>query len=493
MKKMLLRTFKIAGLTFVALLATMGIITFVKSPTPLSSIKPATPVDGADYEKLQRTALEHLAKATEIRVIGYDDANNDSLNHEPLLQFQQWVKATYPLIAKKAKWEIIHEHSLLITLKGTENKAAAMFLGHIDVVPALDSQDWKFNPFHGRIAKDTLWGRGALDDKNVIVALLEAAEYSIAHGLPLKRTLIFAFGHDEETGGKNGAAAIAAHLIKNKIPVAFIADEGFGVMKGIVPGLKNDCAIIGLSEKGNVSIKLSVRQHGGHSAWPNPENATSILGRGLSRLENYQFPAHLDGPVRGLFTEAAPYMDFGYRALFSNLWITAPLVKSVLLGGEKTAAIIRTTHVTTIIKSGTKENVVPPIAEAIVNLRLFPGDNIDFVKSEIDRVLNDSRIRTSIYLEGQEATPISPDKGDGYDQLKDCIHAQFPETVVVPGLVITGTDCKNYTAVTNRMYRFVPFEFSNHNLSGIHGKNEYITRSQFNKAILFYIDLFQRL
>jgi len=471
----------------------MGIVTLVKSPKSLSLIKPVTRLNGEDYAKINRTALEHLAQATKIPVIGYDDANNDSINHQTILDFHQWVKTIYPLIAKNAKWEIINQHSLLITLKGQSTKAAAIFLGHIDVVPTPDSGDWKYKPFKGTIAKDTLWGRGALDDKNVIIALLEAAEYRLSVGLPNKRTLIFAFGHDEETGGKNGAAAIAKHLIANKIPVAFIADEGFGVMKGIVPGLKNNCAIIGLSEKGNVSIKLSVNELGGHSAWPNPENATSILSRGLSKLENYQFPAHLDGPVRGLFTEAAPYMDLGYRALFSNLWITAPIVKTVLIGGEKTAATVRTTHVTTIIKSGTKENVVPPLAEAIVNLRLFPGDLISYVQAEIIRVIDDPRIKTSIYLEGQEATPISPDQGDGYDQIKDCIHAQFPETIVVPGLVITGTDCKNYTAVTNRMYRFVPFEFSNSNLSGIHGKNEYITRTQFNKAVLFYIDLFQRL
>ena len=489
---MLLRTLKIAGLVVIALLTTIIIVALVKSPKSLNS-KPVTLVDGEDYIKINNIALEHLAQSTTIQVIGYDDANNDSINHQTILDFHQWVKNTYPLIAKNAKWEIINQHSLLITLKGQSNKAAAMFLGHFDVVPTPDSSDWKHKPFKGTIAKDTLWGRGALDDKNVIVALLEAAEYRLSKGFQFNRTLIFAFGHDEETGGKNGAAAIAKHLIKNKTAVSFIADEGFGVMKGIVPGLKNNCAIIGLSEKGNVSIKLSVNQLGGHSAWPNPENATSILSRGLSKLENYQFPAHLDGPVRGLFTEAAPYMDWGYRALFSNLWITAPLVKTVLLGGEKTAATIRTTHVTTIIKSGTKENVVPPIAEAIVNLRLFPGDDIAFVESEINRILNDPRIKASVYLEGQEATPISPDNGDGYDQIKECIHAQFPETVVVPGLVITGTDCKNYTAVTNRMYRFVPFEFSDSNLSGIHGKNEYITRGQFNQAVVFYIDLFQRL
>jgi len=124
---------------------------------------------------------------------------------------------------------------------------------------------------------------------------------------------------------------------------------------------------------------------------------------------------------------------------------------------------------------------------------LFPGDRIADVVHQIDQVLNDNRIKTRIYSESKEATPVSPANGDGYDQIKEAIHANFVETVVVPGLVITGTDCKNYTAVTNRMYRFVPFEFSSSNLSSIHGINEYMTRQQFSKGVLFYMDLFQRL
>lgn len=491
MKKRIQKLFKILGWIALGIITVMLLVTLSKRAKPLTS-EPSIAIN-VKGQPFDSGALEHLAQSTTIPVIGYDDANNDSINHQNILNFHAWVRSTYPAVAKFAKFDIINQHSLLITIKGKSSKAAAMFLGHFDVVPTPDSAEWKYPPFHGTIVKDTLWGRGALDDKNVIIALLEAAEYSLQKGLHFNRTLIFAFGHDEETGGKNGAGAIAKHLIDNKIPVSFIADEGFGVMKGIVPGLKNNCAIIGLSEKGNVSIKLTVNELGGHSAWPNPENATSILSKGLSKLENFQFPAHLDGPVRGLFTEAAPYMDWGYRMLFSNLWISAPLVKSVLLSGEKTAATLRTTHVTTILKSGTKENVVPPTAEAIVNLRLFPGDNIAFVLNEINRVIDDPRIKSQVYQQGQEATPISPSEGDGYDQIKACIHAHFPETVVVPGLVITGTDCKNYTAVTQRMYRFVPFEFSNHNLSGIHGKNEYITRSQINQATTFYIDLFQRL
>ncbi len=481
------------GMSLGILFVILVINTLLSSPKPLNTEKSRIANQRNLNEKLNKSALEHLAAAITYRVIGYDDANNDSINHRALLQFHAWMKATYPLVAQQARWEVINQHSLLITLKGKNQTPAAMFLGHLDVVPVPDSNQWKQAPFGGNIQKDTLYGRGSLDDKNVVIALLEAAEHTLSMGMSFNRTLIFAFGHDEETGGINGAAAIAKHLLQQKIPISFIADEGFGVMNGIVPGLKNPCAIIGLSEKGSLSVKLSVKQVGGHSAWPSPENATSILTKGLGKLELFQFPSQLKNPIRGLFSEAAPYMTFGYRLLFSNLWITAPLVKSVLEQGEKTAATIRTTHVTTILRAGTKENVVPPQAEAIVNLRLFPGDTISGVLAQIKHVLNDPRIGIEIYLNAKEASPISPSNGDGYDQIKAAVHAQFPETVVVPGLVITGTDCKNYTAITQRMYRFVPFEFNSTNLSGIHGINEFITRRQFNQAVIFYVDLFQRL
>lgn len=487
------RFLKILGYVIIATLLTAMGIALLNQPKSLSNTSKSLTLDAAYRESIANTALEHLAEATTYRIVGYDDANNDSINHHSILAFHAWLKRTYPLLAARANWEVINQHSLLITLKGSSKEAAAMFIGHMDVVPAPDSAQWKHGPYSGRIVKDTLWGRGALDDKNVVIGLMEAAERTLALGLPIKRTLLFGFGHDEETGGSHGASAIAQHLIKHKIPVAFISDEGFGVMKGIVPGLKNDCAIIGLSEKGFVSVKLKVKQLGGHSAWPNPENATAILSKGLSKLEHHQFASNLEQPVRGLFTEAAPYMNFGYRLLFSNLWLTAPLVKMVLQGGEKTAATIRTTHVTTIMRAGNKENVVPPTAEAIVNLRLFPGHSIAAAMDEIKDVLNDPRIEISTYAEGREATPVSAANGDGYDQIKAAIQANFTETVVVPGLVITGTDCKNYTAVTNRMYRFVPFEFSASNLSSIHGINEHITRKQFGKGVEFYMDLFQRL
>lgn len=435
-------------------------------------------------------ALQHLAQMIRFRTVSYDDSANGFVKLAELKRLYDWLKVTYPQVAKHCRFQFIG-HSLLIECTGTDTKLKpALFLAHLDVVPASDSAEWSSKPFAGTIKNDTLWGRGALDDKNVAVALLEALEKTLILKQLPRRTILLAFGHDEEAGGADGAAQIAAHLIKNNIRAEFIADEGFGVMEGIVPGLKPPCAMVGLAEKGNVTLKLSVQMPAGHSAWPKADNASAVLSRGLAKLENEQFEARIDGPVRQLFETAAPHMDFGYRFLFSNLWLTSPLVKSVLLKGEKTAASIRTTHVTTIIRAGDKDNVVPANAEAQVNFRLKPGHRIADLKKEVEGILNDPRIAVSVHGDFTEATPVSPTKNANYLLLSKAIRAVFPDAIVAPGLTITGTDCKHYTRVSDCIYRFAPFRLGDSNLAGIHGKNEYISGMQLSAAIAFYQHLF---
>lgn len=481
---MVKRIFKYLGIGILLLLTAMLVNTLLQS-------KPEFDKPTVNTQDLLKDGFLRYSESIRFRVIGHDDAaTNIEQNKSELQRFHAWMRKSYPILSKTARWETINGGSLLITIKGKNNGPAAMFLGHLDVVPADDSTLWKYPPFEGKITGDTLWGRGTLDDKNAVIALLEAAERMLAKGQQPKNSIILAFGQDEETGGAAGAAHIQKYLLNNKIPISFIADEGFGVMKGIVPGLANDCAIIGLAEKGNLTLKLSVEIPGGHSAWPHPENTTSVLANALSKIEHYQFPAKLEGPVKGLFAESAPYMNFGYKFLFSNLTITAPLVKNVLTNGVKTAASIRTTHVTTVIQAGSKENVVPPAAQALINFRTVPNHSSEEIIEQIKSLVNDDRIQISIFQGAIESSPISPSEGIGINEIKKAIHATFPKTVAVPGLVITGTDCKNYTKLTPRIYRFVPYTFSNHNLSGIHGRNEYVTIQQFTAAVGYYEYLF---
>lgn len=479
---MLRRVAGIFSALILLLLAVMLVKTCSNSPELINQKSSAVIVSDT-------SAFSRLATAIRFRTINGGIESTSALYTETD-RFFRWIRQSYPWIDSVCRTEKIG-NSLLIHWKGSDNQKPVLFLAHTDVVPA--EGRWKHPPYQAVRVKDTLFGRGTLDDKNTAIALLEALTRQIKRGFIPKRSVYIALGHDEETGGYWGARQIAEHFRAINTTFEFIADEGFGVMEGIVPGLQKPCAIVGLAEKGELTLRLQVDFDGGHSAWPSPQNASSTLTAALHKVEQFQFDARIDGPVKMLFEEAGKHMDFGYKFLFSNLWITSPLVKSQLLKSEKTAASIRTTHVTTKIQAGVKDNVVPSSAFALINFRIIPGTSIASIKKQIEEIVGDKRVKITIEGTPIEASPVSPAKGFGYSLIKSGIRQVFPESVIAPGIVITGTDCKNYVGLSDCIYRFVPFRFNNHNLKGIHGENEYITLSQFSEGIAYYSFIFGNL
>lgn len=443
--------------------------------------------------KVDSTAFYRFSNALRFKTLSPSGAD-DSFAIAKFQEFHRWMKVNYPVLAQMATWTEINQGSLLIELP-SKNKSlpAALFLGHLDVVPVEDSTLWKHPAFAGTIENDTLWGRGALDDKNAVIALLESAEATLKSNKIPQRRILLAFGHDEEVGGNLGAAQISKYLIDNHIKIGFVNDEGFGVMEGVIPGLKNNAAIIGVAEKGYATVEISVEIKGGHSAWPKKDNTTSVLTSALKKLDESQFESRIQEPIKGLFESSAPYMSWGYRLLFSNLWITAPLVKWVLNQGDKTAATVRTTHVTTIIHAGEKENVVPPKATAVINFRLLPGDSVNGIVEWVKTTINDDRVKVNLIGNYNESSPVSPAEGLGFNEIRNSVQDVFPSAVVVPGLAIVGSDCKHYIQNCDRIYRFLPYKFNSVNLSGIHGKNEHVIKGDFENAVRFYTVLFGKL
>jgi len=153
------RFLKIFGVLVLLLVSTMLGIALINPPKNLNTVSASIALKKKDLAAIESSALEHLAEASTFRIVGYDDANNDSINHSSILAFHAWLKSTYPLVGKQASWEIINQHSLLITLKGSSKQSAAMFIGHMDVVPTPDSNQWKHAPYKGNIVQDTLWAR----------------------------------------------------------------------------------------------------------------------------------------------------------------------------------------------------------------------------------------------------------------------------------------------------------------------------------------------
>ena len=365
-------------------------------------------------------------------------------------------------------------------------------MAHIDVVPAEPETegDWTCPPFEGRIAEGYIWGRGALDYKEAVLGILEAVETLLGEGFRPRRTVYLAFGHDEEVGGQGGAAQIADLLHSRGVELEFVLDEGLAITEGIAPNVAKPVALVGIAEKGCVSVELTVESEGGHSATPPEHTAIGLLSTAIHKLERRQLPARMEAPARQLFTHLAPEMSFAMRMVFANLWLLGGLVKRQLAAAPATNALIRTTTAATIIEAGVKENVLPVKARAVVNFRMLPGDSMASVLEHVRQTVDDPRVTVKL-LGDRKSEPsfVSNTDSPSFKALVRTIRQVFPEVVVTPGLVLGATDSRHYARVSDNIYRFIPIWVRPGDLDRVHGTDERISIKDYEQVVRFYIQL----
>lgn len=439
-------------------------------------------------------AVSHLAESVRIESISFWAPTPDGL--KAFRAFHTFLEETYPNVHANLEREKVRDFSLLYTWKGSDPSLKPLcILGHMDVVPAVSSgtEEWAFGPFEGVVADGFVWGRGTMDDKINVVCAMEAVELLLADGFQPRRTVMMAFGHDEELGGPEGAQVMAALLEERGIELECVIDEGGFIIDGALPGITEPAALIGVAEKGYVTLELLVKQDGGHSSVPPRNSAIGILSAALSRLEDHQMPARLSGAAEDLFMAVGPEMGFVERLLFANLWITRPLVEFVLQGEPATNASIRTTTAVTMIEGGVKDNVLPTEAKAVVNFRILPGDSIDAVVRHVTSVVNDERvtINRSANKDGREPSEVSDVNTLSYRLIEQTAKDVFPEVVVAPYLVLGGTDSRYYSVVTPNVYRFTPTRMGPEDTARLHGVNERIGVDNVGEIVQFYARLIQ--
>ncbi|UCF93082.1 MAG: M20 family peptidase [Desulfobacterales bacterium] len=447
------------------------------------------PVAAAEVDG--QRAARNLSRAIQFKTFS-DQAPRKS-NSAEFKAFHGFLEEAFPRIHRNLQREIIADNSLLYTWKGSDDSLAPILLtAHLDVVPvAADTEDdWTYPPFAGRIADNYIWGRGSLDDKGCLLATLEAVEVLLGDGYIPRRTLYLAYGHDEEDGGRGGAAKIAALLQSRKVKAEWILDEGGSITVGIVPGVSQPVALVGIAEKGYLTLELTVEQEGGHSSMPPPRSAIGILCSAIHHLQNDPFPAKLEGPTRELFEFAGPEMSFGMKFLFANQWLLGPLIKIQLAKANSTNAGIRTTFAPTIIAGGTKENVLPQAARAVVNFRLYPGDSIGYVVEHVKKAIDDPRVQVRPSgPDANEASPVSAVDSPSFQVLQRTVGQIFPEAIVAPFLMLAGTDTKHYAGLSDNIFRFLPMYLTSADLERIHGTNERLGVDNYEKFIAFYIQM----
>jgi carboxypeptidase PM20D1 len=347
---------------------------------------------------------------------------------------------------------------------------------------------WKQPPFSGAVHDGFVWGRGAWDDKGNLIAQLEALERLAADGFKPRRTVYLVAGHDEELGGLRGARPIVEALKQRGAKIDFVIDEGLLVADGMLPGLAPPAALVGIAEKGFVSVKLSVQGTPGHSSMPPPagQQAIAVLGAALARVDAHPMPGGITGVAEQMFSAVAPEMSGFNRIALGNLWLTGPLVERMLSKGQSTNALLRTTTALTIVSGGNKENVIPGRADAIVNFRLLPGDTPDTVLAHLKRVIDDERVELAISGEPALPSQVSSTDSDGYRLIERTLREVFPEAIVAPGLMVGGTDARHFDGYAGQVFRFSPVRAKPADLARFHGTDERLSIDNLVEMIRFY-------
>jgi carboxypeptidase PM20D1 len=363
-------------------------------------------------------------------------------------------------------------------------------MAHQDVVPVSPGTElqWSVPAFEGRIADGFIWGRGTIDDKGGLLAILEATEVLLGQSFKPRRTIYLAFGHNEEVVS-TGAPETARLLQSRGVKPEFVLDEGGSITDGIVAGIDAPVAMVGTAEKGYMTIELTARAPSGHSSMPPRHTAIGILSRAIERLEDNPFPARFAGLSEQMFLTLAPAANLPMRAVFANTWLFGPLIAARLAASPRTDATIRTTTAVTMIDGGVKENVLPSEARAIANFRILPGDSVETVLEHVRRTVADDRVSVRLLI-AREPTPIAGTDTLGYRSIRRSILEVFPEVAAVaPILTIGGTDSRYYDGLTGNIYRFTPTVMKPGDLRRFHGVDERISVDGYLRAIGFYAQL----
>ncbi|WVQ78467.1 hypothetical protein IAT38_000553 [Cryptococcus sp. DSM 104549] len=465
---------------------------WAKCPEQPKALYPNRTWEMTDEER--ETSIKHYQQAVQIPTESFDDNGepNEDPRWKPFFDFQKWLRATYPLAHEKATIEYINTLGILATFKGSDPSLKPLLLmSHYDVVPAPSStfDRWTHPPFSGYNDGKYIWGRGASDDKPLLVAQWESITHLLSTGFVPRRTIIFSHGNDEEeVFARRGQGHIAPFLEERygKDGLLMVIDEGSGTDDDFYGA---PFAIPAMGEKGYMDIVISIGTAGGHSSIPPEHSGIGLMSRLLTSLEDNPFPTKL--------TPASPYLtalncaslhapDFPH-SLSSLLSSEGPaaypkLAHTLAATSRAQRALVGTTTAVDIVHGGVKVNALPELVTAMINFRIDFSESVnstqEHVKYFASKVAEKAGLQLSAFdgkpveeLGGRyvkvellglplEPAPRTPTDGGVWELFAGTVKAALPgpngeERIVTPFASTGNTDCKMYYNLTKNVYRFM--------------------------------------
>ncbi|WP_350343095.1 M20 family peptidase [Proteinivorax tanatarense] len=436
-------------------------------------------------------ALQRFSEMVKCRTISYSDKKRIDYNEFKKLHYI--IEKNYPNIQKKLKKETI-DHSVIYKWQGQDRTLKpALLIAHLDVVPVEGGteKDWCHEPFSGEIADGFIWGRGTLDMKVQLFAILEVVENLLSQNFAPKRDIYLAFGQDEEVGGLDGAAKIAELFKDRGLEFEYVLDEGGCVTEDILKEVATPVAVVGVAEKGYADVEISCQDSGGHSSMPPQNTAVGVLCKSIVKLEQKQLKTKITSPVKEMLENIGPEMSFTNKVIIANMWLFKPLFKSVFSKSKTGNALLRTTTASTVIQGSDASNVLPQHAKAIINFRILPGETSEDVVKHVINTINDNRVSVRLIKKWEPSEITTSPSNDTFEKIKLTIQKVFPEAIVTPYLVIGGTDGKKYEMISDNVYRFTPIKVEASEINRMHNTNERVSVENVKRSLRFFNELVQ--
>lgn len=429
-----------------------------------------------------------------------DEAKVDRTEFE---KFAELLKQAFPKIYSECSFYKIGKTGLVHKLSGQKDNPAykadhaVVLMAHYDVVP-VEEQNWEFAPFAGDIVDGKIRGRGTMDTKGTLCACMEAVELCLCKGWQPVQDLYLCFSGEEEINGQT-CADIVSWFDENKITVDFVLDEGGAIVDNVFPGVKKLCAMVGTEEKGSTYLDVVVSGKPGHASAPPKHSSVGIASQIVEQIENHQARAEFTPTVCQLLKTMGKNNSIApMKFIFSNLWLTKPIVNliSKLMGGEL-FALLHTTCAVTKFSGSSSYNVLPSKATVGMNFRLLGKDTVEKTVNKIEKIARktagknaDIQVNVVSY---SNPSKVSDTKCSQWETLSETIHETWPEILVSPYLMMACSDSRHYCRITDKVYRFSAMFMSKADRAMIHGVNEVIRIDELLKTVEFYSRLIAKI
>lgn len=407
-----------------------------------------------DTTEMSTDSRDDLAEVVS-RLIRFDTTNTgEPMTTKGEAECAQWVAEQLAAVGYQTEYVesgAPGRGNVFARLKGADPSREALLIhGHLDVVPA-EPADWSVHPFSGAIEDGYVWGRGAVDMKDMVGMMIVVARKLRWEGIVPPRDLVFAFVADEEHGGAYGAQ----WLVDNRPDLFDGVTEAIGEVGGFsltVPrrdGGERRLYLVETAEKGIRWMRLTARGRAGHGSMVHDHNAVTAVAQAVARLGRHQFPLVLTDTVTHFLAAVGEETGLTFDPDSPDL---AGAIEKLGPMARMLKAMLHDTANPTMLKAGYKVNVIPATAEAVVDCRVLPGRQAAF-EAEVDQLIGPDVSRE--WISNSEPYETSFD-GDLVDAMNAAVLAVDPDGRTVPYLLSGGTDAKSFARLGIRCFGFSP-------------------------------------